>query len=160
MVISDVIKYKNKIMNQLVQNQDVLTLINNPNISTDNPEKLTKENLFPRIKIPDTTTTVKNYICFDYNSKENKYNDIYKTVIINMVVLCHKDEINTIWGSRHDVLGGVLVDMFNWSNLLGFQLELTIDKESIWEKDYYARELQFTNTVSNSMKNGVKRYGI
>lgn len=160
MVISDVTKYKNKIMDELCSKPDILTLINNPNINPANPESMKKVNLFSFMKVPNTTTDVANYICFDFNARSSSYNDLYKNVTITMAAICHEDTIDTVYGNRHDVLGGVLLEAFNWSNILGLELELFSDVESILEKEYHARTLQFKNLTLNSLKNGVKINGI
>jgi len=159
MVISDVTKYKNKIMDKLCSIPDIVTLINNPDIDPNDPEGMKNVNLFSYIKIPNTTTTVKNYICFDFNARSSTFNDLYKNVTITMMAICHEDSINVLWGNRHDVLGGILLESFNWTNLLGLQLELTSDTEGLMEKDYHVRTLQFKNTTLNSLKNGVKVNG-
>jgi len=159
MVISDVTKYKNKIMDELCSKPDIVKLINNPEINPNNPEGMKNVNIFSYMRIPNTTTTVKNYICFDFNARSSTYNDLYKNVNISMSAICHEDDIKTVFGNRHDALGGLLLETFNWSNLLGFQLELYSDTESILEKEYHMRTLQFKNLVLNSVKNGVKMNG-
>lgn len=159
MIISDVIKYKNVIMGKLFSTPDIITLIDNRDISSDTPEKLINVNFFPYMKIPDATLKAKNYVCFDFNARSSNYNDLYKNVTITIGAICHESEISTAWGNRHDVLGGVLIELFNWSNILGLQLELISDTESILENNYHARTLQFKNLVLNSVKNGVKING-
>lgn len=159
MVISDNITYKNKIMNKLCSIADIVTLINNPNINQNNPDKMRETHIFSRMKMPNTTLTAKNYICFDFNSKIYSRNEVLKNITIHIGIICHEDEINTIWGNRHDVLAGVITDAFNWSDFLGFELEQISDKEDILEKEYYARTLTFQNLAPNSLSNGVKMDG-
>ena len=159
MVISDVITYKNKIMNKLCSIPDVVTLINNPKITQSNANDMKDINIFSRMKIPNATLEVKNYICFDFNSKTYSRNEVLKNVIINIAVICHESDIKTVWGNRHDVLGGVIIDVFNWSDFLGFELELVSDNENILENNYYVRTLKFQNLSPNSLSNGVKMDG-
>jgi hypothetical protein len=153
MVISDVIEYKNRIISKLIEIPDVYILINNPNITK--PSDMINKNIFPRMKIPNTTMTVKNYICFNYNSRKYPNNDVLKDVTINIGIISHESDIKTVWGNRNDVLAGVVIDAFNWSDFLGFQLELVSDTESTLENDYYARTLQFKNITPNSFMNKV-----
>jgi hypothetical protein len=157
MVISDVIKDKNKVMNKLLEIPDVYTVINNPDITSATAMK--NVNIFSRMKIPNTTLTVKNYICFDYSSKLYQSDKIFKTVYINIACICNgsKENIMTSWGNRHDLLAGIIIDAFNWSDFLGFELELVSDVESILEGDYYCRTLQFKNTTTNSLTNKLVR---
>lgn len=159
MVISDVTKYKNKITNKLCSISDVVTLINNPDITQDNSDKMKDVNIFSYMKIPNTTMSVKNYICFDFNAKSSNYNELYKNVNITIATICHESEIKTVWGNRHDVIGGVILENFNWSNFLGLELELYSDTESILKEEYHVRTLQFKNLTLNSLKNGVKVNG-
>jgi hypothetical protein len=159
MVVSDVTKYKNKIMNKLCSIPDIVTLVNNPDITLVNSDKMKNTNIFSYMKIPNTTLSVKNYICFDFNARSSNYNDLYKNVNITISVICHETDIMTAWGNRYDVIGGVIIDNFNWSNFLGFELELYSDTESILEKEYHMRTLQFKNITLNSLQNGVKING-
>lgn len=157
MVASDVMEYKSKIMARLISIPDVYMLINNSDITK--ASDMINKNLFSYMWIPDTTTTVKNYICFDYNSTKSSINESFKNVTINIGVICPKSEIITPWGNRFDVLAGVLIESINWSNFLGFELELVSDKENIFENNYHGRMLQFKNLSFNSLKNGVKVNG-
>ena len=157
MVVSDVIKYKNKIISKLIDIPDIFTYIKNTDISK--PSDMIYKNVFPYMKIPDTTTVVKNYICFDFNARSSNYNDLYKNINITISVICHESDIKTAYGCRHDVLGSIILENFNWSNFLGLELELYSDMESILEKEYHVRTLQFKNLVLNSLQNGVKRNG-
>lgn len=159
MIISDVVKYKNKIMNKLCSIPDVAILINNPNITQENSDKMKNVNIFPYMKIPNTTMNIKNYICFDFNARSSNYNDLYKNISISISAICHGSDIKTSWGSRHDILAGVILESLNWSNFLGLELELYSDTETILEKEYHARTLQFKNLTFNSLKNGVKVNG-
>ena len=157
MVVSDVMKYKSKIMAELISVPDIYTLINNKDISKGSD--MVNKNIFSYMKIPDTTTIVKNYICFDYNSVKSSVNDSFKNITINIGVICHESEIITPWGNRFDVLAGVLTESINWSNLLGFEVKLVSDKENIFENDYHGRTLQFKNVTFNSLKDGIKING-
>lgn len=158
MVVSDVMEYKLKIMNKIISTPDIFELVNNKDISK--PSQMRNKNIFSFMKIPNTTMSVKNYLCFDYNSKISNRNKVYKDITINIAVVCHESDITTSYGNRHDVLGGVVIDTINWSDFLGFQLELVSDKEDVWEKEYNVRILQFKNLTLNSFENGVKINGI
>jgi hypothetical protein len=153
MVISDVVKCKKKIMNKLIEIPDVFLLINNKCISK--PSEMMFENIFPYFKVSDARKTVNNYICFDYNSRISSKNSSFKDITINIGVICHKDDIKTPWGSRHDVLAGVIIDSLIWEDILGFNLELISDIENILQNDYHTRTLQFKNLAINSINNGV-----
>lgn len=154
MVISDVVKYKQKIMSKLISIPDVFILINNKDISQ--PSQMVNKNIFSYMKIPNTTDTVKNYICYNYSSRISPNNSSFKNVTINIAIISHVSDISCTWGNRHDVLAGVIIDAINWSDFLGFTLELVADSESILEKEYHVRTLQFRNVATNSLNSGVK----
>ena len=156
MVISDVTKYKGKIMNKLCSIPDILTLINNPDIIQTKPDNMRNVNIFSYMKIPNTTLTVKNYICFDYNSRVHNYNDSFKNVTINISVICHESTIQTSFGNRHDAISGMILEAFNWSDFLGYTLELVSDTENILEREYHVRNLQFKNVATNNIHSGVR----
>lgn len=157
MVISDVIKDKNKIMNKLISIPDVYTVISNTDISS--ADEMKDKNIFSRMKIPNTTLQVKNYICFDYSSKTYSSDKVLQTVYIKVACICHGSDANikTSYGNRHDLLAGIVIDAFNWSDFLGFKLELVSDDESILETDYYCRTLLFKNIATNSLANKMVR---
>jgi hypothetical protein len=146
-------------MNKLISTPDIVTLINNPDINIDNCDELKDKNIFSYMKIPNTALIVKNYICFDFNAKGSNYNDLFKNTTITIASVCHESDLNTTWGNRHDVMGGVIIESVNWSNFLGFQIELVSDNESILDNSYHVRTLQFKNLAFNSLKNGVKING-
>ena len=66
--------------------------------------------------------------------------------------------------SRHDLLGYLVRDIFNWSNLFGLQFKLITNKESAVDSDYYCRTLQFKAEKLNMlnkarMDNPYDKYG-
>ncbi|MDF2885237.1 MAG: hypothetical protein K0R54_5809 [Clostridiaceae bacterium] len=140
-------------MNKLISIADVYTLINNPNITL--PSQMKNNNIYSYLKIPNSTLQVKNYICFDFSSRKSPVNSTFKNVNINVSIICHETDLKTSWGNRHDVLSGVIIDAFNWSNFLGFELELVSDNEKILENDYHMRTLQFNNLTTDNFINKV-----
>jgi hypothetical protein len=159
MTITDNTQYKSKIMDKIINTPDVVTLINNPAIISSQPDSMKNVNVFSRMKIPNTTLNVKNYICFNFNSRIHSANKVFKDIIFEIAIICHEDEVDIDGTNRHDLLAGVISEAFNWSKFLGFELELTSDTESILEKEYYCRTLQFRNLTPNSLSNGEKMDG-
>lgn len=157
MIISDDIIYKSKIMNQLIDIEDIYTWIDNPDITS--PDDMKNVNIFSRMRIPNTALQVKNYICFDFNSRKLSRNEDLKTIFFNVAIICEETTIDTDYGNRHDLIAGFIIDNFTWSNFLGFELKLESDIESILQEKYYVRTLQFSNLAPNSLSNGVKMDG-
>jgi hypothetical protein len=150
---SDTIKDKAKILNKLISIPEVFTYIHNTNLSI--AEQMKNVNIFSRIKVPGTITTVKNYIGFNYSSDIDRYNKSFKNIYITFLIVCHEQDINTSYGNRHDVLGNILLNEFCWSDFMGFELELVSDKEGT-DGDYSTRTITFKNISSNNINSGVR----
>ena len=74
---------------------------------------------------------------------------------IQFVVFCHGDDIDTGLGiSRHDLLGYLIRDIFNWTNLLGLQLKLVYNRESVTDTNFSCRTLKFETVKPNSLYQG------
>ena len=83
-----------------------------------------------------------------------KYNEVMKMQYIQFVVFCHGDDVDTGIGiSHHDLLGYLIKDIFNWSNLLGLKLKLVYNRESIADNDYFCRTLKFEAVKPNMRLN-------
>ena len=50
------------------------------------------------------------------------------------------DELTGI--PRHDLIASIIRAKFNWSNILGMQLKLVYNKESITDNNYVVRTLK------------------
>jgi hypothetical protein len=75
-----------------------------------------------------------------------------KTQYIQFNVICHLDDMKTKYGiDRHDLLGFLIRDTFNWTNMFGLQFKLIYNKESSVDSDYYCRTLKFEATKPNSL---------
>lgn len=146
----DVIEYKNRLMNTICSINELVELINNPEVKY--PQQLKEKNVFSTMRLPGTQTDASNYICFDYNSEIFRKNKVYKLVTINIGIVCHTKNIRTTNGNRHDLIAGIIIEKLNWSDILGFELHLISDKESILEKEYNARTLIFQNLAPNSLE--------
>lgn len=60
--------------------------------------------------------------------------------------------------SRHDLIGSIIRERFNWSNIFGSQCRMVYNKESITDTHFLTRTIVFETTVPNAMvktgKNG------
>ena len=54
---------------------------------------------------------------------------------------------------RHDLLGYLIRDTFNWTNMFGLQFHLIYNKESVLDGDYYCRTLKFEAIKPNQLNN-------
>lgn len=151
----DVIKAKRLIEDKLLNDEDIITALHNTDIGYDPDvrEQYLDENIFSFINIPSAQDKVKNFICFAVDDiEDHKFNEAMKIQYVQFMVMVHVDDIQTSWGmKRHDLLGAILKDLFCWSNMLGAQLKLVYDKESVTDTNYQCRTLRFEATKLNSV---------
>lgn len=149
----DIIEMKRLIKQKLIADPDILEALNNPDIDIDSPDDFLNNNIYGFIRIPQTQDTVKNFICFTVDDvEEARFNEIMKIQYIQFNAICHLGDMNTEYGiDRHDLLGYLIRDIFNWTNDFGLQFKLIYNKESTIDSDYYCRTLKFEATKVNSL---------
>ena len=150
----DIVRKKRLIEQILYSDEDIVEILDNPDIDPEIPEDLVYENIWPCIRIPGTQDISKNFITFTVDDKERMpSNNIMKSQVVQFVVFVHKDHVKTKYGiPRHDLLGCLIRDIFNLSNALGPQMELMSNKEYVTDTDYYTRTLRFELIDDNSTK--------
>ena len=117
----DIIRKKRLIEQILYSDEDIVEILDNPDIDPESPEDLVYENIFCFLRIPGTQDISKNFITFTVDDTERiPSNSVMKTQTIQFVIFVHKDNIKTKYGmARHDLLGYLIRDIFNLSNKLG-----------------------------------------
>lgn len=150
----DIIRKKRRIEQILYSDEDIIEILDNPNLSPDAPEEYVNENIFSFLRVPGTQDTSKNFITFiidDMGRTPN--NQVMKSQYVQFVVFVHKDLVKTKYGvDRHDLLGYLIRDIFNLSNCLGPQMELVSNKEGIADNNFSTRTLKFELIDDNSTK--------
>ena len=150
----DIIRKKRLIEQILYSDEDIIEILDNPNLSPDAPEEYVNENIFSFLRVPGTQDTSKNFITFiidDMGRTPN--NQVMKSQYVQFVVFVHKDLVKTKYGiDRHDLLGYLIRDIFNLSNCLGPQMDLVSNKEGIADNDFSTRTLKFELIDDNSTK--------
>ena len=157
-VDDDIIEMKRLIKQKLIADTDILEALNNPNIPLDSPDEFLDTNIFGFIRIPQTQDTVRNFICFTVDDIEaGQYNSHFKVQQIQFTCICHLDDMKTKYGmDRHDLLGYLVRDVFNWTNDFGLQFKLVYNKESTVDSDYYCRTLKFERECTNSLNKATR----
>lgn len=157
-VNDDIIEMKRLIKQKLIADTDILEALHNPDIDIDSPDEFLDNNIFGFIRIPTTQDTVRNFICFTVDDiEDHQYNTHMKIQYIQFNCICHLDDMKTDYGiDRHDLLGYLVRDIFNWTNDFGLQFKLVYNKESTIDSDYYCRTLKFESTQPNSLNNAVR----
>ena len=152
-VSDDIIEMKQK----LIADTDILEALHNPKIDIDSPDEFLDNNIYGFIRIPTTQDTVRNFICFTVDDIEPAYNSHFKVQNIQFNCICHLDDMKTEYGiDRHDLLGYLVRDIFNWSNDFGLQFKLVYNKESTIDSDYYCRTLKFERECTNNLNKATR----
>ena len=150
----DIIRKKRLIEQILYSDEDIIEILDNPNLSPDAPEEYVGENIFSFLRVPGIQDVSKNFITFivdDMGRTPN--NQVMKSQYVQFVVFVHKSLVDTKLGmARHDLLGYLIRDIFNLSNCLGPQMELVSNREGISDNDFYTRTLKFELIDDNSTK--------
>ena len=149
----DIIVMKRLIKEKLLSDPDILEALNNPDIDIEDSDLFLDNNIYGFFRVPKTQDTVRNFICFTVDDiEENRFNELLKTQYIQFNCICHLDDIKTKYGvDRHDLLGYLVREMFNWTNIFGLQFKLVYNRESVIDSDYYCRTLKFEATKPNSL---------
>lgn len=153
-VDDDIARKKRKIEQILYSDEDIVEILNDPDIDPSCPEELVFSSIYPFIRIPGTQDVSKNFICFSVDDMERmSSNSVMKSQYIQFAIFVHKDNIKTKYGmARHDLLGYLIRDIFNLSNKLGAQMEICSNREGTTDTDYITRTLKFELITDNSTK--------
>lgn len=151
-VNDDIIEMKRLIKQTLISDPDILEVLHT-DIDIDSPDEFLDSNIYAFIRIPQTQDKVRNFICFTVDDiEDHQFNEVMKTQYIQFNVICHLDDMKTEYGiDRHDLLGYLIRDNFNWTNKFGLQFKLIYNKESTIDSDYYCRTLKFEAIKPNSL---------
>jgi hypothetical protein len=153
-VDDDIIRKKRLIEQILYSDEDIIEILDNPNLDPEVPEDYIGKNIFPFLRVPGVQDISKNYITFTIDDMGRMpSNQVMKSQYVQFVVFVHKDMVKTKYGmERHDLLGYLIRDIFNLSNKLGPQMELVSNREGITDTDFYTRTLKFELIDDNSTK--------
>lgn len=135
-------------MQSLVENPDIVLALDKGNI--DDPYDLIYTSIFPYLRVPNTVTESGCFIALKIDSSQVKRNDTYKNLIITFAIVVKQDKMKTSWNAtRTDLISGVIIDELNWSDILGFDMELIGTNENILLEDYHVREISFQVLAAN-----------
>ena len=168
-------RYKYKIMKMLTENNDILWTLHNAELEAKfshvkdengnivlNGDAYRNVSIFNFLKIPDTQSKVRNYICFEVDDIEQpRYNDSLLVKHIIFRTVSHDEDYETDWGiARQDLLAMIVQSEFDWTNVFGPHLEKVMDKGRIAENGYYYREFIYETSVPNNIVNKNKNGGV
>lgn len=155
-VDSDDIRYKEIIKKALIDNDLIIYLLNNKELedSEADPSDYLGVNILPYFLIHPTQHNVQNFICYEIGFRElERYNSKMKQLQITFYILCEeKNNIEKRTGiARHDLIGALILDIFNWSNLFGGQIHCVSDMPSVTDNDYATRTIIFEQLTDNNL---------
>jgi hypothetical protein len=156
----DVIQYKTKIKDALLKCPEILYALNETELQDelfDEKGNLNEEgewdryfgdgaNIRPYLYIPETQSFTKHYLCYQVGFDDlSKSNNIMKDTLITFeAIIDGKDAVDTLTGiPRHDLIGSIIRERFNWSSIFGMQTKLISNKESTTDNDFVTRTLVF-----------------
>ena len=154
----DIELYKYKIMKMLTEDEDLISTLNNKELEGHKGDDYRFVNIFNFLKIPDTQSTVKNFICFEVNDVEQpRYSEGLMKKYIVFRTVSHEDEVKTDYGvARQDLLALIIKNKFDWSQVFGMHIEKIQDYGKISENGYYYREFVYETTTVNNLVNKAK----
>lgn len=152
----DGIKVKQQIKTLLLSNKHILHVLNNEELEkTDaEPDDYFMVNIYPFYQIKPIQHNVQNFVTFQISYTEiPQYDKTKKYLQIIFVVLCNVGNIvqqdTTL--PRHDLLGALIQDQFNFTNICGKKIKLVEDKEIVTDNDYVGRQMVFEQYVDNNL---------
>jgi hypothetical protein len=150
----DIIRKKRLIEKILYTDEDIIEILENPDIDPSVPEDVIGKNVFAFLRVPGVQDVSKNFITFTIDDMgRTPGNQVMKSQYVQFVVFVHKDMVKTKYGmARHDLISYLIRDIFNLSNKLGPQMELVSNREGITDTDFYTRTLKFELIDDNSTK--------
>lgn len=173
---SDDIKIKQKIIEELTHNKQILHVLHNKELERVINEKdgtteidvndYISKCILPYYTIEPTQTDVQNFICFEtqweeepnysrnvYNYTNRKKLRQFRLQQIVFHILCHiadiKDDDTSL--PRHDLLAALITRQFNWTNMFGKKIHVVSSKPSTVDNKYVARTLIFEQFTDNEL---------
>lgn len=156
----DNIRFKNKIKKFLLDENNYKSsfalayFLNNEDLNPRCIDEYFDVNIFPHMILLKTQTTPMNYICYRVGfSETSNYSENRKIMNITFWIMCDAKtvKVNELGVERHDILGAIIRDSFNWGNLFGTQCRVVEDQESTTDSNYATRKIMVELVLPNSL---------
>lgn len=174
----DVIRFKQKIKETLLKCPELLYALNNDELESElfnkdgtiNAEyddegniiplgewdRYFPYNIRPYIFVPESQAYTDNFLCYTVGFREiPKYNEIECYIQVIFTILCSSASDQGIDGltgqSRADLIGAILREKFNWTNIFGLQCKIVSNQEDIKDTHYISRTIVLESTKPNSI---------
>ena len=177
----DVIRIKEKIKQKLLKCPELLYALNNKSLEgelfcedgTLNAEydeetgeliplgewdRYFPYNIRPYVFIPETQAFTDNFLCYTTGFREvPRYNNTEYYFQIIFTILCSSAQeqgVDSLTGqSRADLIGAILREKFNWSNVFGLQCKIVSNQEDIKDTNYISRTIILEAIMPNGITN-------
>lgn len=143
MQLSEFFDYKNKLMEDLLTNEEIVKLVDNT-VEIGDSKLLAYSNVFPYEYIPDTVEEAKTFICFDVDVQES-INKTFLRPTLYIWVFSHKSKLHLPEGGvQTDKLVSEIAKAINGSHEYGLgELELYSVKRFAPVTDYQGKVMTF-----------------
>lgn len=115
----EIIRYKQQIMSMLINNDEIVRLINNPEINES--EDLINENIFYFLRVPEAPEEEKTYICIEVDIPDTSsiYNNMMRELVVTVYIITHENLMNTPMGTRTDLLSAEIDKILSSQRVIG-----------------------------------------
>ena len=143
MQLSEFFDYKNKLMEGLLTNEEIVNLVDDT-VGLDGAKQLAYTSVFPYEYIPDTVEEAKTFICFDVDVQESM-NKTFLRPTLYIWVFSHKSKLRLLEGGvQTDKLVSKIAEAINGSHDYGLgELELYSVKRFAPVTDYQGKVMTF-----------------
>lgn len=156
MQLNDFFDYKNKLMEDLITNESIVSLIKD-GMDTEDAASLIYTQVFPYEYVPETVQAGGTYICFDVDI-QNVSNKTFLTPVLYIWVFAHRSNLRLPEGGvRTDKLCSEICEAINGSRYYGLgELSLYSVKRFAPMTDYQGKLMTFYAKEFNRQFNGAK----
>ena len=150
MQLEELFNYKNQLMEDLLTNESIVSLLNDDCEIEKNPEKLMYTQVFPFEYIPETVEHGQTFICCDVDIQKS-LNKTFLLPTIQIWIFTHKSKLRLPQGGvRTDRLASEIANAINGSRFYGLgELDLYSVKRFAPIMDYQGKVLTFQATEFN-----------
>lgn len=156
MQLDEFYKYKNKLMEDLLTDQEIVSLVNE-HIPFSQADTLAYSQVFPFEYVPETVQAGSTYICFDVDIHEVE-SKTYLFPVLYIWVFSHRSNLRLPEGGvRTDKLCSKICETINGSKCYGLgELSLHSVKRFAPMTDYQGKVMTFRAKDFNRQYNGSK----
>jgi len=157
----DDIMIKEKIKEVLLGDKYILRVLDNPKLEQNLDDDGTGAdeyygvNILPYFMVEPSQSDAKNFICFETGFEKRRYDTNHSKKNLNIIFYLIAEQkliIDRDTGiPKHDLLAGLIINKFNWTNYFGKQIYLINDQASIIDVRYACRTLIFEQICDNEL---------